>query len=327
MYLKKLISMINITLVLLAATMLLGFFVITTQAGFTEVLPKDLENLAGSQNAEEIDSFPKIPDPEAPTVGYVDVYAEAIDVYITNWYAIYYGRQEFTLPSEISIDAVALYIEAWSVPYLDCGGDQINIRVNGAGNVLASGVCTDTPSTGWVYIDLDQEITLQTDTLYEVEFDVPTGTYTYIGVHLGTSDTAVGNTWLGNAFSGTVNPNMADIPFKLAKKVPTGNVTISPPSGDYVLTQGFDLTLIVEAPGLSVVGGSATLDDSDVTASLASCVIPGTLVSGGLTLRCSGLTGSFLGTGTHILDVTLDLSDDSSVSDTVTWEVKENTEP
>lgn len=108
---------------------------------------------------------------------------------------------------------------------------------------------------------------------------------------------------------------------------PVSSVLISPPSGDYVTTQCFDLTLIVEAPGFSVVGGSATLDGSDVTGALVSCVISGTLVSGGQTFRCSGLTGSFLGTGTHILDVTLDLSDGSSVNDTVTWEVKENTEP
>lgn len=106
------------------------------------------------------------------------------------------------------------------------------------------------------------------------------------------------------------------------------SLTISPPSGDYVTTQVFDLTLIVEAPSLSVVGGTATLDDSDVTGALVACIIPGTLVSGGgQTFRCPGLTGSFLGTGTHTLNVTLDLSDSSTVSDTVNWEVKENTEP
>lgn len=105
------------------------------------------------------------------------------------------------------------------------------------------------------------------------------------------------------------------------------SLTISPPSGNYVITQGFDLALIVEAPGLSVVGGSATLDGSDVMPALVSCVIPGTLVSGGQTFRCPGLTGDAFGTGTHTLDVTLDLSDGSSVSDTVTWEVLENTEP
>ena len=104
-------------------------------------------------------------------------------------------------------------------------------------------------------------------------------------------------------------------------------LTISPPSGVYVTTQNFDLTLIVETEGVSVVGGSATFDGSDVTSYLAGCLIPGTLVSGGQTFRCPNLTGGLFGTGTHTLDVTLDLSDGSSVSDTVTWEVKENTEP
>ncbi len=83
----------------------------------------------------------------------------------------------------------------------------------------------------------------------------------------------------------------------------------------------------MKSPCLSVVSGSATLDGTDVTYDLAICVIPGTLVSGGQTFRCPGLTGKFLGTGTHSLKVTLDLSDGSNVSDTVTWEVKENTEP
>jgi hypothetical protein len=106
-------------------------------------------------------------------------------------------------------------------------------------------------------------------------------------------------------------------------------LTISPSSGKFVTTQHFDLTLIIEVEGLpvAVVGGSAALDGSDVTGVIANCVKPGTLISGGLTFRCPGLTGGLLGTGTHTLDVTLDLSDGSSVSDSVTWEVKENTEP
>lgn len=83
----------------------------------------------------------------------------------------------------------------------------------------------------------------------------------------------------------------------------------------------------MEALGLSVVGGRATWDGSDVSAVLASCFKPGTLVSGGQTFRCPGLTGGLLGRGTHTLEVVLNLSNGSSVSDTITWEVKENTEP
>lgn len=123
--------------------------------------------------------------------------------------------------------------------------------------------------------------------------------------------------------------NFAGIPVSgvVEVGVVTSALTISPPSGAYVTTQGFDLALIVEAGCLSVLGGSATLDGSDVTAALVSCVIPGTLVSGGQTFRCPGLTGGTFGTGTHTFSVTLDLSNGPSVSDTITWEVKENTEP
>ena len=88
----------------------------------------------------------------------------------------------------------------------------------------------------------------------------------------------------------------------------TSTLSLSPASGMYSTTQGFDLTLIVQASGLTVVGGSATFDGADVTAALVGCIIPGTLVSGGSTFRCPGLSGAVLGTGTHTLDVTLDLA-------------------
>lgn len=103
------------------------------------------------------------------------------------------------------------------------------------------------------------------------------------------------------------------------------SLTISPPSGDYVTTQAFDVTFIVKAPGLSLVGGDATIDGEHIT---ITHFIFGTLVSGsGVTIRYRGLTGAFLRTGIHTLSATVGLSDGSSVSDTVTWEVIENTEP
>lgn len=104
-------------------------------------------------------------------------------------------------------------------------------------------------------------------------------------------------------------------------------LTISPPSGSYTTTQRFDFTLILETSGLSAVDGSATFDGSDVTSSLLGCLVPGTLLSGGQTFRCPGLSGRFLGAGSHTLNVTVNLSDGSSVDDNVTWEVLENSEP
>lgn len=104
-------------------------------------------------------------------------------------------------------------------------------------------------------------------------------------------------------------------------------LSISPPYSKYVTTQNFDLTLIFEAPDLTVVNISATLDGSDVTTSLLNCVKPGTIISGGQTFRCPAITGGFLGTGIHKFSVTFDLSDGSSLSEDVSWIIVENTEP
>ena len=105
------------------------------------------------------------------------------------------------------------------------------------------------------------------------------------------------------------------------------NLTIFPSSGKLATTSGFDLTLIVQTPTLSVVDIIATLDGYDVSNPLLGCVKAGTLFLGGETFRCSGLkAGTHLEVGTHTLNVTVDLDDGSSVSDEVTWEVLKNRE-
>ncbi len=109
--------------------------------------------------------------------------------------------------------------------------------------------------------------------------------------------------------------------------VPSMSLVLSPASGQYFSTQGFDLGMIVTTPGLSVVNINATSDGSNVSTPLSSCVRPGTLTAGGQTFRCPSLNaGTHLGNGSHTLSVTLDLNDGSSVSDEVIWEVLENQE-
>lgn len=105
------------------------------------------------------------------------------------------------------------------------------------------------------------------------------------------------------------------------------SLTISPPTGTYVSTQGIDLTLIAESAGYSILNTKAVLDGIDITPKLASCLIPGTLLSGGETLRCSGIKGSMLGAGLHTLAVTIFLYNGDIIYDSVIWEIKENTEP
>ncbi len=107
---------------------------------------------------------------------------------------------------------------------------------------------------------------------------------------------------------------------------PPNPLTISPPSGRYVGTQGFDLVLEVSPLSQSIIGGQVTVDRLDVTAALARCVVPGTLV-GGFTARCPNLRAALFGPGSHTVSVTLNLSDGTSLSDSVVWEVDANTEP
>src|SRR5262249_48123773 len=99
------------------------------------------------------------------------------------------------------------------------------------------------------------------------------------------------------------------------------SLTISPPSGIYVATEGFDLVLLVTAPGLTIVGGQVTVDGTNVTTALGGCLVPGTLPPGGQTFRCPGLRGSFLGAGAHTLTVSLSFSDGTTVARAVTWTI------
>lgn len=106
----------------------------------------------------------------------------------------------------------------------------------------------------------------------------------------------------------------------------TADFALSPPSGTYLDTQGFDLALIVEAFGLFVTGVQATLNGTDVTATLRRCV-PGHLLSGGQTFRCPRFARHLPGPGTHTLTVILELSNGSKVIDAVTWNILANSEP
>jgi hypothetical protein len=212
----------------------------------------------------------------AESVDYLDVYAEATNVYITNWYAVYFGRQEFVPYSELSVDAVALYIEAWSADLvtLDAGGEAIELSLLQDDEVIATGSSTHTTQTGWVYIDLDNNVILQPDMLYAIEFHVSDGSYTYDGIHLGASETSVGGTWLGNAFGDIIRPNTSDIPFKLAQmnsyefsKFSLNRLVVSlheDPLSDEVMLVG-DFVLVADGDGINPITELITLSVGDAT--------------------------------------------------------------
>jgi CSLREA domain-containing protein len=111
-----------------------------------------------------------------------------------------------------------------------------------------------------------------------------------------------------------------------------GGLTISPPSGTYLLTQQFDLGLTMATGGFQIIteGVTATLDGDDVTQPLISCVMRANRVAaipGGVSAICPGLTGTILTAGTHILIVHVPLSDGALIGDMVTWQVLDNREP
>ncbi len=99
-----------------------------------------------------------------------------------------------------------------------------------------------------------------------------------------------------------------------------------PASGHLARTTGFDLTLYLNTGAATLVSGSVTLNGTDVTSAFLGCVRPGTLVGGGQTFRCP-VAGGLLAPGANFLSVIVNLSDGTSVGNTATWNVDDNTEP
>jgi hypothetical protein len=104
-------------------------------------------------------------------------------------------------------------------------------------------------------------------------------------------------------------------------------LVLSPPTGTYTSRQFFDITLLIEAEGRTLSGGSITFDGLDVTGALASCIVPGTGASGVVSLRCPSIGGVVSGPGTHRFTVRLQFSDGTIVQRAVTWNVVAVNEP
>ena len=107
--------------------------------------------------------------------------------------------------------------------------------------------------------------------------------------------------------------------------VTVSSATISPPSGDYITTQGFDVSLIVATPTATVTGATVVFDGVDQSALFQGCSISGSLNSGGQTFRCPNIINN-LTEGVHTLDMSVTLSDGTTLSDSVTWQVQATVE-
>jgi hypothetical protein len=113
----------------------------------------------------------------------------------------------------------------------------------------------------------------------------------------------------------------------LTVDAPPPGVTVSPPSGTLVSTQGFDLVIAVNMPGRTVVSGSATLNGASVLGPLLACIRTEALPGGAVAFRCPGLRGSVLASGTNTFSVTVNFDNGSSAVGSATWQVRANTEP
>jgi hypothetical protein len=98
-------------------------------------------------------------------------------------------------------------------------------------------------------------------------------------------------------------------------------VEVSPPPGVNTETQAFDLALVVDLQGRSVLFSQITFDELDVTGTVLACSGVGSVPTGQVILRCPGLSGGLLGPGTPFLHLTLILDDGSPVVDGAVWEV------
>jgi hypothetical protein len=134
----------------------------------------------------------------------------------------------------------------------------------------------------------------------------------------------------GNAAPGPNETGNLDLvvmdDFLYGEPVPTAGLSIVPNSGRMFRTGGFDLVLGLQNLQGTVVSGTVRLDGLNVTQEFLNCVQPGTIVGGGQSLRCTFPRG-FLTPGDHVLQVEINLSNQTRVRNAVRWTIVGNTEP
>jgi hypothetical protein len=179
------------------------------------------------------------------------------------------------------------------------GGVVTNIGVLGTASLLGTAVSLDFAPSGALYAAYGFQGAGYS--LYTV--NTATGAATLVGL-IGTGAAAVDGIAVANP-----------------------GLTISPGAGTYTAQQRFDMVLLLNAPGRSVVGGLAVFDGIDATSYVAGCVTIGQTGTGLTTFRCPSFGGPLFGAGLHTFSVSLVLDNGASVSASTTWNVLASTEP
>jgi hypothetical protein len=115
--------------------------------------------------------------------------------------------------------------------------------------------------------------------------------------------------------------------FIYGEPVATAGLIITPTTGQTFRASPLNIVLGIKTPaGTALVNGRVKLNGGDVTGPFLGCITSGTLVGGGITLRCDLPPGIFPA-GDHVLQVELDLSNATRLRNAVRWTVIANTEP
>jgi hypothetical protein len=146
----------------------------------------------------------------------------------------------------------------------------------------------------------------------------------YSGEVVGRVRIISGNAALGPNEAGAVDVAVMD-DFVYGEPVSVQGLTVAPESGRLFRTAALDLVVGVTGLTASVTGGRVQLDGVDVTAPFLACLVNGSQ-AGGATFRCPVPRG-LLGAGDHVLQVELNLSDQTRLRQAVRWTVVGNTEP
>ena len=100
------------------------------------------------------------------------------------------------------------------------------------------------------------------------------------------------------------------------------SLTVSPPPGPYATTQTFDLMIIEDLLGHSVLDRTITLDGADVTELVLACARVGALPNGAVTRRCPNFSSTLpLGPGLHTFKVLVLLSGGATMEGGAVWEI------
>ena len=133
-----------------------------------------------------------------------------------------------------------------------------------------------------------------------------------------------GNAALGPDEAGAVDLAVMD-DFVYGEPVSTQGLMLTPESGRVFRTQTVDIVVGVSNPAAGVAGGRVWLDGQNVTPNFLACAQVGSQ-AGGQTFRCT-LPRGLLAPGDHVLQVELDLANQTRLRNAVRWTVLANTEP